>query len=487
MHASSAGDSALQAATPSSSSTAPAPMADGVPADEEVTHETQDGAEGNSGKLVSRLPIELDTVKVDDRLGIAGSLPAMAVRAVSGLVGLAGLGIGYGMAKFWTAQDWSGDCSMANSTSFRMGCEAFLYANGIFPSVLCEHEQGYQVGPLPEDEDQQEELFRSTPIIVANHVSYLDAMILPHICKMPRLMSKSEVKNWPFFGCVGEDLDSIWVDRSSPETRMKALEAVADHVASWRDGDRPLLIFPEGTTSNGRGLCEFRKGAFTSGAPVRPVVIKYTGSWNPASVNFREAELDDEPLKQSKKKKEKKRRSASEGRLSADSTKRSSISGRYIPYGDGDWAVQFAGHLVHSCTALVCRIYYPSEQEQADPMLYAANVRQYMLERLQELHVACSGAKSSSNLDVDERILALRRRTRMRELLLRGTQERIGSEAAPSRQISSTSDEAALPDAKAAIRPERERLRNRAKARRARQLGCLAHSISEPSLKRLQM
>ena len=70
----------------------------------------QDGAEGSSGKVTSRLPIELDTVESVDRLGIAGSLPAMAVRAVSGLVGLAGLGIGYGMAKLWKAQD--SDCSL---------------------------------------------------------------------------------------------------------------------------------------------------------------------------------------------------------------------------------------------------------------------------------------------------------------------------------------------------------------------------------------
>ena len=38
----------------------------------------------------------------------------------------------------------------------------------------------------------------------------------------------------------------------------------------------PLLIFPEGATTTGRGLAAFRSGAFAPRAPVLPVVISYT-------------------------------------------------------------------------------------------------------------------------------------------------------------------------------------------------------------------
>jgi len=54
-------------------------------------------------------------------------------------------------------------------------------------------------------------------------------------------------------------------------------------------------------------------------------------------------------------------------------------------YGDAEWAQQFLGHIIHSCTVLVCKPYRPSKEEQEDPELYKANVRQLMLQRLQEL------------------------------------------------------------------------------------------------------
>ena len=38
---------------------------------------------------------------------------------------------------------------------------------------------------------------------------------------------------------------------------------------------RPLLLFPEGTTTNGRYLLPFKTGAFLAGQPLQPVVIRY--------------------------------------------------------------------------------------------------------------------------------------------------------------------------------------------------------------------
>jgi lysophosphatidylcholine acyltransferase/lyso-PAF acetyltransferase len=41
----------------------------------------------------------------------------------------------------------------------------------------------------------------------------------------------------------------------------------------------PVVIFPEGTTSNGRQLVKFHKGAFLCRVPVQPVVLQYK-FWN---------------------------------------------------------------------------------------------------------------------------------------------------------------------------------------------------------------
>lgn len=38
---------------------------------------------------------------------------------------------------------------------------------------------------------------------------------------------------------------------------------------------RPILLFPEGTTTNGDYLLPFRTGAFIAGVPVQPTILKY--------------------------------------------------------------------------------------------------------------------------------------------------------------------------------------------------------------------
>ncbi|CAE8657018.1 unnamed protein product, partial [Polarella glacialis] len=49
------------------------------------------------------------------------------------------------------------------------------------------------------------------------------------------------------------------VDRADPASRTKTKRAIEDHAAQWQQGRRPLLLFPEGTTSNGDDLLESRR------------------------------------------------------------------------------------------------------------------------------------------------------------------------------------------------------------------------------------
>lgn len=41
------------------------------------------------------------------------------------------------------------------------------------------------------------------------------------------------------------------------------------------EGERPMLLFPEGTTTNGRYLLPFKSGAFLAGCPLQPVILQY--------------------------------------------------------------------------------------------------------------------------------------------------------------------------------------------------------------------
>lgn len=52
-------------------------------------------------------------------------------------------------------------------------------------------------------------------------------------------------------------------------------QRMQDMVAGRLPGARPVLLFPEGTTTNGRYLLPFKTGAFLAGLPVKPVVMRY--------------------------------------------------------------------------------------------------------------------------------------------------------------------------------------------------------------------
>lgn len=58
-----------------------------------------------------------------------------------------------------------------------------------------------------------------------------------------------------------------------------ATDADAEAIAKdgWARGwkGNPLLIFPEGTTSNGSCLLRFKTGVFAGGVPVHPIAIRY--------------------------------------------------------------------------------------------------------------------------------------------------------------------------------------------------------------------
>lgn len=324
----------------------------------------------------------------------AGELiPGVVARIAGNVVGLTGFGMGYAMGKLGHAM---GGYDVADSGCLLAGCRGMLAVNGIFPTVICEYGD-MELGPLPAEGPVRQELLRDTPLVVSNHVSHLDAAaILPVVLELPKFVSMIDVKNYPIFGSLGQDLDYIWVDRKSKDSRAKTLEAITRHTSSWHTGQRPLVVFPEGTTSNGSSLLEFRKGAFVSGRPVRPVLLKYTGSWDPASVDLRE-QPEIEPLgpegaaARSRgcapncggRKKPVKRRPP----VPTDSPERISDQ-KYEQYTDADWAAQFAGHLAHTCVVFICRPYYPDDAERADAELYARNVRTLMLARLGELHAA---------------------------------------------------------------------------------------------------
>lgn len=110
---------------------------------------------------------------------------------------------------------------------------------------------------------------------VCNHVSYLDIIVIGSI-RPSVFVSKHEVKDWPLLGWLARMGGTIFVDRSSKKAALSVLSEMERVI----DKDINIVIFPEGTTSDGIRLKEFKSTFFDLPAkariPVIPVSIKYT-------------------------------------------------------------------------------------------------------------------------------------------------------------------------------------------------------------------
>jgi 1-acyl-sn-glycerol-3-phosphate acyltransferase len=115
---------------------------------------------------------------------------------------------------------------------------------------------------------------RPGSLLVANHVSWLDILVL--LAQEPvRIVAKHDVEAWPGIGHLASTLGAIFVDRTRPK-RLPV--AVAEVTGALRAG-RSVAVFPEGTTFCGPERGRFRPAMFqaavNAGAPVVPISIDY--------------------------------------------------------------------------------------------------------------------------------------------------------------------------------------------------------------------
>ena len=123
----------------------------------------------------------------------------------------------------------------------------------------------------------------TAPTIICNHVSWIDILaVIVALGDIPVFVSKKGVLDVPLVSFIARKSNAILVDSkmdacsASTTLPLSNSSTVAiSHYQRFRPSLVPLVIFPEGTTSNGRGLMEFRSGAFLSGTPVQPLAISY--------------------------------------------------------------------------------------------------------------------------------------------------------------------------------------------------------------------
>jgi 1-acyl-sn-glycerol-3-phosphate acyltransferase len=111
---------------------------------------------------------------------------------------------------------------------------------------------------------------------ICNHTSWVDIILMvERIC--PGFISKKAVESYPFIGYVATCIGCIFVDRNDKTNRGNSLNQVVDKQRNIYSGEdtSKLLIFPEGTTTNTTSIIQFKKGAFVTKLPIKPIVIKF--------------------------------------------------------------------------------------------------------------------------------------------------------------------------------------------------------------------
>ncbi|KAI5647319.1 hypothetical protein M9H77_33324 [Catharanthus roseus] len=110
------------------------------------------------------------------------------------------------------------------------------------------------------------------PIVVCNHVSYIDPIFFFYEL-FPTIVASESHDSMPFVGTIIRAMQVIYVNRFSQSSRKNAVNEIKRKASS--DQFPRVLLFPEGTTTNGRVIISFQLGAFIPGYPIQPVIVRY--------------------------------------------------------------------------------------------------------------------------------------------------------------------------------------------------------------------
>lgn len=114
-------------------------------------------------------------------------------------------------------------------------------------------------------------------LFVANHISWLDILVLGFALPRAAFISKREVREWGIFGRCAELAHSVFIDRTRRGESARQRDILLARLAY---GDR-LILFPEGTSTDGTGILPFKSALFAvaevkDDLPIQPVSLCYT-------------------------------------------------------------------------------------------------------------------------------------------------------------------------------------------------------------------
>lgn len=119
-------------------------------------------------------------------------------------------------------------------------------------------------------------------LFVANHVSWIDILVMMSVRPM-RFVSKSDVRSWPVIGWLVACGGTLFIERKRRSDALRVVHLVAE---ALRAGDQ-IAMFPEGTTSDGRGVLPFHanllQAAIATSVPVQAIALRFADAREPVS------------------------------------------------------------------------------------------------------------------------------------------------------------------------------------------------------------
>jgi len=129
------------------------------------------------------------------------------------------------------------------------------------------------------DEGQLE---RGGYVIIANHVGYVDGIALGSIFPI-LFVSKREVKSWPIVGQWNVLCGTIFINRQ----RKVQIASLIRQMTRKLKQEANLLLFPEGTSTNGEEMLPFQTVPFAAPLRNRSIIV-------PVTVTYKT--IDDQPV-----------------------------------------------------------------------------------------------------------------------------------------------------------------------------------------------
>ncbi len=94
-------------------------------------------------------------------------------------------------------------------------------------------------------------------LFVGNHISHFDIVLLGSLLRA-RFIAKDDMQRWPGMRVIGELAQTLFISR-----RRRDAANVAANIGEQMRPDHDLVLFPEGTTSNGKQVATFKSSIFS--------------------------------------------------------------------------------------------------------------------------------------------------------------------------------------------------------------------------------